>query len=126
MARVVGGIPHQEHQPPAHAFGQRQRRARQRPANALALTLGIDRQRSQQQGRVPAEPHRPIADRPDQPAAGAGDVAELGQRRETVAVAVGDLVPAVGAEGAVEQGLDARAVLGSLGSDQQHGDGPMA
>ncbi len=51
-----------------------------------------------------------------------GNVAELGQWWQAVAITIGSLAPAVGAEGAIEQGFDLRAVRGPFRCDQEHGE----
>ena len=120
VPRVIGGIADQEHQPPAHALGQRQRRPGQGTADALPLPRGIDRQRPQQQRRPGVEPDRPVADRAHQRAARACHVAELGQGGDAVAVAVGGLGVAIRAEHPVQESLDLRPVVGAFGRDDKH------
>lgn len=117
---VIGGIANQEHQPPAHALGQGQGRPGQRTADTLPLPRRVDRQRPQQERRPGVEPDRPVADRAHQRGAGAGHVAELGQRGDTVAIAIGGLAPAVRAEGPIQKGLDLRPVVRAFGRDGEH------
>ncbi len=122
MPGIVIGIAHQKYQPPSHALGQCERRLRQGAPNTLSLTFGIDRQWPQEQRLQRIQPQRPETDRPHQGATGMGDVAELGQWRQAVAITIGSLAPAVWAEGAIEQGFDLRAVRGPFRCDQEHGE----
>lgn len=119
-------VAHQEHQPPAHTFGQGQGRPRQGAANALPLAFGINRQRPEEKRRQRIQPQRPEPYGAHQGPVGAGDVAKLGQRRQAVAIAIGGLAPTVRAEGAIEQGFNPRAVGGPFRSDQEHGRGPRS
>jgi hypothetical protein len=122
VAGVVGGVADQEHEPPALDLGLGEAGARQRPPDPLPLPVGVDRQRAQQQRRpMRAQPDRPVADGADQLAGLPGDEAQLGQRRDAVAVAVGGLAATVGAERPVQEGLDRRPVVGAFGEDREHG-----
>ena len=80
----------------------------------------LDGERPEQQGRLVAQPDRPVADGADQDAGHSGHEAEFAQWRHAVPVAVGRLGMAVGAEGPVEQRLDLRPIGRAFGVDGEH------
>jgi hypothetical protein len=124
VAGVVGGVADQEHEPPAQGLGLGQARARQGAADPLPSPVGVDRQGAKQQRRaVRAQADRPVADGADELAGLSGDEAQLSQGRDAVAVAIGGLAAAVGAERPVQEGLDRRPVAGAFGEDREHGQG---
>jgi hypothetical protein len=111
---VVGGVADQEDEPVAHGLGFCEAGPDQRPADALAAQLGVDRQRAQEQDLLGTQQHRPVPDRTDQPPALVCDEAQAGDRRDAGPVAVGDLPPAILAEGQIQEVLDLGPVLGAF------------
>jgi hypothetical protein len=112
---VVGGVADQEDETVAHGLRLGEAGPDQRPADALAAQLGVDRQRAQEQDLLSTQQHRPVADGTDQPPALAGHEAQAGYRRDAGPVAVGDLPPAIIAEGQIQEMLDLGPVLGAFG-----------
>jgi hypothetical protein len=112
---VVGGVADQEDEPVAHGLGFCEAGPDQRPADALAAQFGVDRQRAQEQDLLGTQQHRPVADGTHQPPGLAGHEAQAGDRRDAGPVAVGDLPPAILAEGQIQEMLDLGPVLGAFG-----------
>ena len=115
MLGVVGGVADQEDEAVTDGLRLGEAGPDQRPADALAAQLGVDRQRAQKQDLLATQQHRPVADRTDQPPALASHEAQAGDRRDAGPVAVGDLPPAILAEGQIQEMLDLGPVLGAFG-----------
>jgi hypothetical protein len=118
--RVVAGVAHEEDQIPGRR-GKGEAPAHQRPADADAAQLGVDRQGSEQKRRPVVEQEPPVADGADEARAVAGDEREAGLRLAADPVTIGGLALALEAEGEVEQPLDRRRVERALGEDVEHG-----
>ena len=67
-----------------------------------------------------ADPYWPVADRAEDAPLGEGDEAEVAHWRGAFTQAVGRAGQAIGAERAVQQGLDLRAVLRPLDANGRH------
>jgi hypothetical protein len=122
---VVIQVAHQHDQLVAGQHGPIQGLRHQRAADAFAAPLRIDRQRPQQQRRQAraADAHRPIADRADDLAAlvhVAGNFAELADRLHAMAVTVGRLRHAAGAEGDVQKGFDSAGIFRLFRRNRDH------
>ncbi len=118
---VIIGIADQQHGAVAVLACRLQAVANQGPADAPALALGRDRERSQQQGR----PGVGNLDRPEAEAAGEtvpvpGDESQIGQRRHAFAKPIDGTVMARRPEGSGEKTIDGGPVVGPLGQNLEH------
>ncbi len=103
------------------AAGELQAVKDERATDAARLSLRGYGERTQKEGRPPADPHWPVAHRADQhPVLVLGDEAKLGQGRHTVTEPIGCLRVAIGAEAAIEKLFDGAMITGAFRADVEH------
>lgn len=105
-AAVIFRIAYEENEAPVEIGSARQALEDERAPDTHRAAVRIRRHRAQEQGRLIVEANRPVADGADDAPRFLSDKTEFADRRDAVAVAIGDLASPVGTEREIEQGFD--------------------